>query len=90
MNSHDRFYVYTGCKHGIPAKQIFDELMSVYKDTCPFHNTIFRWIREIQTVCFELKKSKSPGRPISTSNASNAQKVKGLIDENCRLSCYEL
>ena len=64
--------------------------MSVHKDTCLSHNTIFRWIREIQTGCFELRKGKSPGRPISTSNAANAQKVKGLIDENCRLSCYEL
>ena len=64
--------------------------MSVHKDTCPSHNTIFRCIREIQTGCFELQKGKSPGRPISTSNAANVQKVKGLIDENCRLSCYEL
>ena len=80
----------TRCKHGIPAKQVFDKLMSVHKDTCPSHNTIFRWIREIQTGCFELQKGKSPGRPISTSNAANVQKVKGLIDENCRLSCYEL
>ena len=29
-------------------------------------------------------------RPISTSNAANIKKEKGLIDENCRLSCYEL
>ena len=90
MNSHHRFYVYIRCKHSIPAKQIFDELMSVHKDTCLSHNTIFRWIRKIQTGCFELQKGKSPGRPISNSNASNVQKVKGLIDENCRLSCYDL
>ena len=90
LNRMNRFYVYTRCKHGIPAKQIFDELMSIHKDTCPSHKTIFRWIREIQKGCFELQKGKSPGRSICSSIATNVQKVKGLIDENCRLSCYEL
>ena len=33
---------------------------------------------------------KSPGRPASTLAGTNIQKVKGLIEENCRLSCTEL
>ena len=53
-------YVYTRCKHGIPEKQIFEELMYVQKDTYPSHNTIFRWFREIQTGYFKLQKGKSP------------------------------
>ena len=40
--------------------------------------------------CFELSNRKSPGRPVLTSAGPNIQKVKGLIEENCRLSCTEL
>ena len=64
---------------------------------CPFTKILappitpfFDGLDKIQTGSFELQKGKSPGRPISASNAANVQKVNGSIDENCRLSYYEL
>ena len=75
---------------GISGKQIFAELSLTNKDTCPSLHTIWRWIAEIKKGCFELSKGKSPGRPVSTSAGPNIQKVKGLIEENCRLSYTEL
>ena len=44
----------------------------------------------IYTYGFEIQRGDSSGRPIFISNAANVQKVKSLIDENCRLPCYEL
>ena len=79
MNTHHRFYVL-----------IFAELSITNKDTCPSLHTICRCIAEIKKGCFELSKGKPPGRPVSTSAGPNIQKVKGLIEENCRLSCTEL
>ena len=90
MNTYHRFYVLTRHKMGISGKQIFAELSLTNKDTCPSLHTIWRWIAEIKKGCFELSKGKSPGRPVSTSAGPNIQKVKGLIEENCRLSYTEL
>ena len=73
---------------GISGKQIFAELSLTNKDTCPLHYMAL--IAEIKKECFELSKGKSPGRPVSTSAVPKIQKVKGLIEENCRLSCTEL
>ena len=74
---------------GISGKQSFAELSLTNKDTCPSLHTIWRCIAEIKNGCFELSKGKSPGRPVSTSTGPNIHKVKGLIEENCRLSCTE-
>ena len=90
MNMHHRFYVLTRHKMGISGKQFFAELSLTNKDTCPSLHTIWRWIAEIKKGCFELSKGKSPGKPVSTSAGPNIQKVKGLIEENCRLTCTEL
>ena len=90
MNTHHRFYVLNRHKMGISGKKIFAELSLNTKDTCPSLHTIWRWIAEIEKGCYEFSKGKSPGRPVSTSAGPNIQKVKRLIEENCRLSCTEL
>ena len=38
---------------------------------------------------FQFEKKKSPGRPILTVNTANIQRVRLLIEEDCRLSCRE-
>ena len=86
---HHRFYVLS-LGVNIQTEKIFDELMSLHKDTFLSLNTNFRWLKEIQMGCFEVQKNESSGRSISTSNAANVRKVKGLIDKNCRFSYYEL
>ena len=90
MNTLHRFYVLTRHEMGISGKQIFAELSLTNKYNCPSLHTIWRCIAEIMKGCFELSNRKSPGRPVSTSAGPNIQKVKGLIEENCRLSCTEL
>ena len=90
MNTHHRFNVLTRHIMGISGKQIFAELSLTNKDTCHTLHTIWRCIAEIKNGCFEIYKGKSPGRPVSTSAGPNIQKIKGLIEENCRLSCTEV
>ena len=39
---------------------------------------------------FQFEKKKSPGRPILTVNTANVQRVRLLIEEDCRLSCRDI
>ena len=79
-------YVFTRHQLGISPQDIYDELFAVHGDTSPSARTVCRWVADIKTDHFELKKRSGPGRPVSTNSAANVQKIKTLITENCRLS----
>ena len=87
MNHNFRFYVKTRYILGLSVHEIHTELVAAHGDASPNERTVFRWVADIRSGCFELEKRKSPGRPVSICTAAIVQKVKTLITLNVRKSC---
>ena len=90
MNDDFRFYVFTRHQLGIPPSNIHQELTIVYGDDVPTIRTVFKWVELIKNDRFELKKRVSSGRPVSTATPANIDRIRKLIQSDCRMSCSDL
>ena len=71
-------------------QDIHNELVAAHGDASPNERTVFRWVADIRSGCFELEKRRSPGRPVLTSTAAIVQTVKSLITLTVRLSFSDI
>ena len=90
MNHNFCFYVKTRYILGLSVQDIHNELVAAHGDASPNERTVFRWVENIRSGCFELEKGKSPGRPVSTCTAAIVQTVKILITLTVWLSCSDI
>lgn len=65
--------------HGIAAKQIHDEICSVYNDVCQLYDTAKSWKSHSQKGQSSTHNEKNNGRPSIADDASNIAMAKAKI-----------
>ncbi|XP_046565262.1 protein GVQW3-like [Haliotis rubra] len=70
---------------GCTARQIQDEMKSVYGDDSPSYDTVVRWKRNFQTGHMSFTEPRS-GRPSLTDDMDTVNKVEALSQENRRVT----
>ena len=75
---------------GKTATEIFSDLFSTFPDVSPGRSTVFGWVEAMEKGSFTLEKRTSSGRPRETRTSENISRVRELIDQNPRLSTYEV
>jgi len=77
-----RFYIFTRMKLGFKAKQIHEELVSVYGDSCPSFDTVARWIRHFSAGRESLEDEERSGRPCSSLTRDTVARAEAIVAED--------
>ena len=75
---------------GKTATETFEDLSTTFPDLSPGRITVFGWVEAMKKGSFALVKVTSSGRPRETRTLENISRVQELIEENLRLSTYEV
>ena len=75
---------------GKTATETFEDLSTTFPDLSPGRSTVFGWVEAMKKGSFTLEKRTSSGRPRETRTPENISRVRELIEENPRLSTYEV
>ena len=72
------------------ATETFEDLSTTFPDLSPGRSTVFGWVEAMKKGSFTVEKGTSSGRPRETRTPENISRVRELIEENPRLSTYEV
>lgn len=77
-------------KQGKPPQTIFQEMLSVYGDSCPGKTMVYKWNSLFKQGRESLEDDPRSGRPIEATTSNIVEKVEKLILEDTRLKKKQL
>ncbi len=84
-----RFIIWFLTKAGRNNEEIREQLQAVYGER-PLRNTaVKKWAGRFQVGWNLIKDEECEGQPCSTYSADNAQKVKLIVEMNCKVTIRE-
>ena len=75
---------------GKTATETFEDLSTTFPDLSPARSTVFGWVEAMEIGGLTFETGTSSGRPRETRTPENNSRVRELIEENPRLSTYEV
>jgi transposase len=89
--SHFRFYAFTRFQLNYDAKEIADELKTVWKEKSPAYSTVRKWKCEfVNCVHTAFDDAPRSGRPKSARSEENVKNVQNLIANDPKLSTRDI
>lgn len=86
-----RFFIETMRRNGSTATEILQLLSNAWKDKCPSRATVFRVYSDLQSgTRTNLEDGDRSGRPRTSCNRENIDKVDDLVKQNPRITIEEL
>jgi len=75
---------------GLKAKDIYERMLKVYKDSSPSISTVERWASKFKRGRMSLEDDLRPGRPKTAATPEIVKKIMDIVLENCRVTERDL
>ena len=75
---------------GLKAKEIYERMLKVYKDSSPSISTVERWVAEFKRGRTSLEDDPRPGRPKTATTPEIVEKIQDIVLENRRVTERDL